>query len=111
MVVCGLAGAVVQRAGRHHGARLARPLRVDDLGTDDAKLSFNDVSYSWLIGILAGLGILILVGPAWIVITTSLMESMLDVRIASIAGGLILATPVLVIVMDWLIGLTKRMSL
>ena len=39
------------------------------------------------------------------------MESMLDVRIASIAGGLILATPVLVIVMDWLIGLTKRMSL
>jgi len=72
--------------------------------------AFNDVSYSWLIGILAGLGILILVGPVRIVITTSLMESMLDDRIASIAGGLILATPVLVIVMDWLIGLTKRMS-
>jgi hypothetical protein len=30
--------------------------------------------------------------------------------IASIDGGLILATLVLVIVMDWLIGLTKRMS-
>ncbi len=72
--------------------------------------TFNDVSYSWLIGILAGLGILILVGPVRIVITTSLMESMLDDRIASIAGGLILATLVLVIVMDWQIGLTKRMS-
>jgi hypothetical protein len=72
--------------------------------------TFNDVSYSWLIGILAGLGILILVGPVRIVITTSLMESMLDVRIASIDGGLILATLVLVIVMDWPIGLTKRMS-
>ena len=72
--------------------------------------TFNDVSYSWLIGILAGLGILIPVGPVSIVITTSLMESMLDDRIASIAGGLILATLVLVIVMDWQIGLTKRMS-
>ena len=71
--------------------------------------AFNDVSYSWLIGILAGLGILILVGPVRIVITTSLMESMLDDRIA-FASGLILATLVLVIVMDWLIGLTKRMS-
>jgi hypothetical protein len=39
-----------------------------------------------------------------------MMESMLDVRIGSIAGGLLLATPVLVIVLDWLIGLTKRMS-
>ena len=72
--------------------------------------TFNNVSYSWLIGILAGPGILILVGPVLIVITTSLMESMLDVRIGSIAGGLLLATPVLVIVMDRLIGLTKRMS-
>jgi hypothetical protein len=51
--------------------------------------TFNDVIYSWLIGILAGLGILILVAPVWIVITASLTESMLDVRIASIAGGLI----------------------
>jgi hypothetical protein len=57
MVVCGLAGAAVQRAGRHHGARPAWLLRVDDLGTDD-----------------------------------------------------ILTTLVLVMVMDWLIGLTKRMS-
>jgi hypothetical protein len=57
MVVCGLAGAAVQHVGRHHGARLAWLLRVDDLGTDD-----------------------------------------------------ILTTLVLVIVMDWLIGLTKRMS-
>ncbi|SEE10885.1 hypothetical protein [Bradyrhizobium erythrophlei] len=62
--------------------------------------TFNDISYSWLIGILAGFGILILVGPVRIVIMNSLMESMLDVGIASIAGGLILATLVLVIVMD-----------
>jgi putative spermidine/putrescine transport system permease protein len=39
-----------------------------------------------------------------------MMESTLDVRIAAIAGVLILATLVLVIVMDWLTGLTKRMS-
>jgi hypothetical protein len=39
-----------------------------------------------------------------------MMESTLDVRIASIAGVLILATLVLVIVMDWLTGLTKRTS-
>jgi putative spermidine/putrescine transport system permease protein len=39
-----------------------------------------------------------------------MMESTLDVRIAAIAGVLILATLVLVIVIDWLTGLTKRMS-
>jgi putative spermidine/putrescine transport system permease protein len=39
-----------------------------------------------------------------------MMESTLDVRIAAIAGVLILATLVLVIVMDRLTGLTKRMS-
>lgn len=39
-----------------------------------------------------------------------MMESTLDVRIAAIAGVLILATLVLMIVMDWLTGLTKRMS-
>lgn len=39
-----------------------------------------------------------------------MMESTLDVRIAAIAGVLILATLVLMIVMDRLTGLTKRMS-
>jgi len=39
-----------------------------------------------------------------------MMESTLDVRIAAVAGVLILATAVLVIVMDRLTGLTKRMS-
>src|ERR1700730_3988794 len=37
--------------------------------------TFNDVTYSWVIGILAGLGILILVGPVLIVITTSFTTS------------------------------------
>lgn len=39
-----------------------------------------------------------------------MMESTLDVRIAAIAGLLILATLILMIVMDRLTGLTKRMS-
>ncbi len=39
-----------------------------------------------------------------------MMESTLDVRIAAIAGVLILATLLLMIVMDRLTGLTKRMS-
>lgn len=39
-----------------------------------------------------------------------MMESTLDVRIAAIAGVLILATLVLMLVMDRLTGLTKRMS-
>lgn len=39
-----------------------------------------------------------------------MMESTLDVRIAAIAGVLILATLILMIVMDRLTGLTKRMS-
>src|SRR5258708_19442538 len=37
--------------------------------------TFNDVTYSWVIGILAGLGILILIGPVLIVITTSFTTS------------------------------------
>ena len=37
--------------------------------------TFNDATYSWVIGILAGLGILILIGPVLIVITTSLTIS------------------------------------
>jgi hypothetical protein len=55
-VACALID-LIDKGNMTYGARLARPLRVDDLGTDD-----------------------------------------------------ILATPVLVTVMDWLIGLTKRMS-
>jgi len=39
-----------------------------------------------------------------------MMESTLDVRIAAVAGVLILATLILMIVMDRLTGLTKRMS-
>jgi putative spermidine/putrescine transport system permease protein len=39
-----------------------------------------------------------------------MMESTLDVRIAAIAGVLILATLILMIVMDRLTGLTKRIS-
>ncbi len=39
-----------------------------------------------------------------------MMESTLDVRIAAIAGLLILATLILMVVMDRLTGLTKRMS-
>ncbi|QCK87517.1 ABC transporter permease [Phreatobacter aquaticus] len=39
-----------------------------------------------------------------------MMESTLDVRIAAIAGVLILATLILMVVMDRLTGLTKRMS-
>ena len=39
-----------------------------------------------------------------------MMESTLDVRIAAIAGVIILAALVLVIVMDRLTGLTKRMG-
>ena len=39
-----------------------------------------------------------------------MMESTLDVRIAAIAGLLILATLALMIVMDRLTGLTRRMS-
>ena len=37
--------------------------------------TFNDITYSWVIGILAGLGILILIGPVLIVITTSFTTS------------------------------------
>src|SRR5260370_13961155 len=37
--------------------------------------TFNDATYSWVIGILAGLGILILIGPVLIVITTSFTTS------------------------------------
>jgi putative spermidine/putrescine transport system permease protein len=37
--------------------------------------TFNDITYSWAIGILAGLGILILIGPVLIVITTSFTTS------------------------------------
>ena len=39
-----------------------------------------------------------------------MMESALDVRIAAVAGVLILASLILMIVMDRLTGLTKRMS-
>lgn len=39
-----------------------------------------------------------------------MMESTLDVRIAAIAGVLILATLILMLVMDWLTGLTRRVS-
>jgi putative spermidine/putrescine transport system permease protein len=39
-----------------------------------------------------------------------MMESTLDVRIAAIAGVLILATLILMIVMDRLTGLTRRIG-
>src|SRR3977135_452561 len=37
--------------------------------------TFNYITYFWVIGILAGLGILILIGPVLIVITTSFTTS------------------------------------